>query len=69
MPLLIQMVQKINLRQTRFDMAQLQSVTKPANLQLGSSNELICFGTEGGMTYVMNDFIVYIREERNLSND
>jgi hypothetical protein len=37
MPLLMQMVQKMNLRQTRFDMIQLQSVKKHAKLWLGSS--------------------------------
>jgi hypothetical protein len=57
-PLLTQMVQEINLRQTRFDMMKRQSVKKSAKLQLGSSNELICLDAEGGMTYVMNDFIV-----------
>ena len=32
MPLRMQMDQKINLSQTRFDMMQLQSVKKPATL-------------------------------------
>lgn len=58
MPLLIQMVRKIDLTQTRLDMMQLQSVKKPVKLRFGSSNELICFDAQGGMTYVMNDRIV-----------